>query len=127
MTSTLPDAALPAPSGLSAATSLLIACSLTDAEMRGREQEVTTLFDRIVQVRSLPDGYAFAFPPEDRNIRDVLDLVLAERACCPFLTFELVFPAPHETVWLHLRGSEEVKEFVRGSFLLRVPTGVVRE
>jgi hypothetical protein len=53
--------------------------------------------------------------------------VLAERACCPFLTFELIFPAPHDMLWLRLRGSEAAKEFVQSSFLLRVPAGAARE
>jgi len=106
---------------------LPIACTLSDEERGGREGEVDALFARIAAVRELPDGYAFAFPPESGVAHALFDLILAERACCPFFTFELAFPSPHERVWLRMSGGEEVKEFVRGSFLLHVPADAVRE
>ncbi len=109
------------------AAPLPIACTLSDEERGSREGEVDALFARMVAVRELPDGYAFAFPPESGVAHAVFDLVLAERACCPFFTFELAFPSPHERVWLRMCGGEEVKEFVRGSFLLHVPAGAARE
>jgi hypothetical protein len=117
MTATSADVAAPLP----------IACTLTDEERGSREGEVDTLFARMVAVRELPDGYAFAFPPEDGVAHAVFDLVLAERACCPFMTFDLAFPSPHERVWLHIGGGKDVKEFVRGSFLLHVPADAARE
>ncbi len=104
-----------------------IACTLTERELRVRQQEVTPLFEHIVKVCELSDGYAFAFPPDASRAHDLLDLVLAERACCAFFTFELTFPAPHDAVWLSLRGSAEIKEFVRGGFLTHVPSGVAIE
>jgi hypothetical protein len=63
-----------------------------------------------------PDGYCFAFPAEADGVRDLLAFILSERDCCPFFTFELGFPSPHEFVWLTLRGGKDVKEFVAGSF-----------
>jgi hypothetical protein len=126
MSTVNPSTGPTSPSDPAAESSLPIACTLTDAELRDRDPKLTTLFDRATRVRELPDGYAFAFPPADAGVRDLLDLVLAERACCAFLSFDLVFPTPHDAVWLHLRGGEEVKEFVRGTFLLRVPTDAAR-
>jgi hypothetical protein len=104
-----------------------ITCTLTERELRARQQEVSPLFEHIVRVRELPDGYAFAFPPDASRAHDLLDLVLAERACCAFFTFELTFPAPHDVVWLELRGGKEIKEFVRGGFLTDVPSGITIE
>jgi hypothetical protein len=104
-----------------------IACTLTEAELRTREQEVSPLFEHITRARELSDGYAFAFPPDASRAHDLLDLILAERACCAFFTFELSFPAPHDAVWLYLRGGDEIKEFVRGSFLTHVPSDVAIE
>jgi hypothetical protein len=63
-----------------------------------------------------PDGYCFAFPAETESVRDLAEFILSERDCCPFFTFELAFPSPHESVWLTLRGGEGVKEFIAGSF-----------
>ena len=104
-----------------------IACTLTERELRARQQEVSPLFEHVQRVRELSDGYAFAFPPDASRAHDLLDLVLAERACCAFFTFELTVPAPHDAVWLELRGSVEIKEFVRGGFLTQVPSGMAIE
>ncbi len=43
-----------------------------------------------------------------------MDLIHAERQCCSFLTFELLFEPDHGPIWLRVRGSEEVKSFLRG-------------
>ena len=51
----------------------------------------------------------FAFPGSREGVRDILSLPLSECRCCPFFTFELGFPSPHESVWLTLRGGEGVK------------------
>ena len=36
----------------------------------------------------------------------------AQRACCPFFTFALVFEPQQGPLWLHLRGPAGTKEFV---------------
>ena len=106
---------------------LPVACSLSAAELRARGVENAELFARAQSVVELSDGYRFTFPAGGEQARDLLTFVQAEAACCPFFTFELAFPSPHERVWLHMRGGEDVKEFVRGSFLLHVPAGAARE
>src|SRR5262249_13342742 len=96
-----------------------VACTLSAADLRARgEDMVAPLFARVERLHELPDGYSFAFPAEADGVRDLLEFILSERACCPFFTFELAFPSPHQSVWLTLRGGEEVKEFVGGSFAL---------
>jgi hypothetical protein len=107
-----------------ASADLPIACSLTDADQRARGDAVAALFRHIVRTRELPDGYIFAFPPEGSRAQELLDFVFFERACCPFLTFEVMFPSPHEVVWLRLRGGAGVKEFVRASFASRATGGL---
>ncbi len=94
---------------------LPLACSLTAAELRERGEENVSLFTRAQSVEELPDGYRFAFPAEADDARDLLQFVLAERACCPFFTFELTFPSPHQSIQLVMRGREGVKEIVRDS------------
>jgi hypothetical protein len=94
-----------------------LACTLSAAELRERgEVVVAPLFARAKRLQETPDGYRFAFPAEADGVRDLLEFILSERDCCPFFTFELSFPSPHESVWLTLRGGEGVKEFVAGSF-----------
>ena len=99
------------------ATDLPVACALSAAELRVRGEDVVTpLFARVEDVHELLDGYRFVFPAEAEGVRALLEFVLSERACCPFFTFELTFPSPHQSVWLTLRGGEGVKELVAGSF-----------
>jgi len=96
---------------------LPVACTLSAAELRARGEDVVApLFARAQRLQETTDGYCFAFPAEAEGVRNLLEFILSERDCCPFFTFELAFPSPHESVWLTLRGGEGVKEFVAGSF-----------
>jgi hypothetical protein len=97
-----------------------VACSLSAAELRVRGAENTSLFARATGVQELPDGYAFTFPAEDERARDLLAFVLAERACCPFFTFELAFVSPHASIRLTMRGREGVKEIVHAAAVSKV-------
>ena len=92
-----------------------LACSLTADELQVRSEENTSLFDRADDVQELPDGYRFAFPAGEDEAQCLLQFVLAERACCPFFTFELTFASPHQSIQLTVRGREGVKEIVRAS------------
>jgi hypothetical protein len=96
---------------------LPVACTLSAAEMRTRGEDVVApLFARVQHLEEMPDGYRFAFPAEADGVRELLEFILSERACCPFFTFELTLASPHDLVWLSLLGGEGVKEFVAGSF-----------
>lgn len=99
---------------------LPVACSLTEAELRVRGEENGELFTRVRAVEELPDGYRFAFPPEDEGVSALLRFVLAERACCPFFTFEMALASPHREVWLAIRGNDEAKAIVRDALVAKV-------
>jgi hypothetical protein len=92
-----------------------LACSLSAAELQARGAENDSLFAHAQSAQELPDGYRFAFPAEADAARNLLQFILAERECCPFFTFELTFPSPHQAIHLTVRGHEEVKEIVRAS------------
>lgn len=96
---------------------LPIACSLSTDELRQRGDDLAELFARAVAVCEYGDGYGFAFPAEESQTRQVLDFVLFERACCPFFTFALTFPSPHDVVWLQIRGAEEAKAMMTDQFI----------
>jgi hypothetical protein len=102
------------------ATDNPVACLLSAEELRARSDEIAPVFARVEAVHELPDGYRFAFSAAADGARDLVEFILAERACCPFFTFELTFPSPHEAIWLTLRGGQGVKEFVRESLALKV-------
>lgn len=97
-----------------------VACSLTAAELEVRGDENAELFAHARAVEELADGYRFAFPADDDGIPALLQFILVERACCPFFTFELQFPSPHQVVWVMIRGNEEAKGIVRDGLVARV-------
>ena len=97
-----------------------VACSLTDAELEVRGDENAELFAHARAVEELADGYRFAFPADNGGIPALVRFILAERACCPFWTFELQFPAPHQVVWLAIRGNEEAKGIVRDALVPKI-------
>ena len=67
-----------------------VACCLSDAELRKREATLLAQFkSALTATEELPDGYAFRIPGEKRWLALVADLIMAERECCPFLTFQL--------------------------------------
>ena len=97
-----------------------VACSLTEGELEVRGDENAELFAHARAVEALLDGYRFAFPADDDGIPALLRFILAERACCPFFTFELQFPAPHQVVWVAIRGNAEAKAIVRDGLVPKV-------
>jgi hypothetical protein len=92
---------------------LPIACSLTENERVERGEEVGGLFQGVQQVRELADGYAYSFSGTDEWADKILKFIVGERGCCPFFTFELGFEPNQGPIWLHIRGPEGVKAFMK--------------
>ena len=96
---------------------LPIACNLSEQELVKRRQEIAEdIFRGVQQTSELSDGYAFRFAGDGSWAARLLEFVTFERECCPFLTFELLFEPGRGPIWLRLRGSGDVKEFIRGVF-----------
>jgi hypothetical protein len=106
--------------GLDVGNELPIACSLSAAELRERGEENLALFSQARRVRELADGYAFAFAGADAEVEQLLRFVLAERACCPFWSFDLTFTSPHQEVWVAVRGNAEAKALVHEGLVVRL-------
>lgn len=100
-------------------TSIPLACTLAPSEQAKRQRVLQTEIGLHVQERiDLDDGFALRFAPEPARIRQLAELIVFERACCPFLTLELVAEPDHGPVWLKLRGPEGTKAFLSRSFAL---------
>lgn len=68
-----------------------VACRLSNDELRAREATLLAQFRSIVvATEELADGYAFRIPGDEKSMMIAFELIVAERECCPFLTFELV-------------------------------------
>jgi hypothetical protein len=91
-----------------------IACKLLGREFAERKEAIThDLFTHAEQVEELSDGFAYQFPATDPWPAKVFEFVAAERLCCPFFTFEIIFEPNDGPLWLRLRGSEEIKAFIQ--------------
>ncbi|MCA1716569.1 MAG: hypothetical protein LC781_06790 [Actinobacteria bacterium] len=100
-----------------AAKQLPIACKLPDERLGPRREELSReLFDGCELVRELEDGYEFVFRGEPERTAELARFVAAERECCRFFTFELLFEPDLGPISLRLRGPEGTKEFLRGHF-----------
>ena len=91
-----------------------VACCLTSAELRER---AATLFSQlrsaVIGIEELRDGYAFRLPGDGKWIAMIAKMIVAERECCPFLTFELVAHPNMGPVIVSVTGPAGAKEFLR--------------
>lgn len=71
------------------------------------------------EIKELPDGYAFRYPMDNQNIRDVAEFITYERLCCPFFQFDLTIEKEDGSIWFTLKGREGVKDFIKIEFDFR--------
>jgi hypothetical protein len=91
-----------------------IACSLTTVELRDRKATLLTQFRfAIIATEEIQDGYAFHLPGEDRWIRLVAELMVAERECCRFLTFAATALPNLGPIIVRVTGPAAGKEFLK--------------
>lgn len=92
---------------------LPIVCRLMGPTFREREEELQReVFSAVTAARELADGYALRFPGEAAWLATLAEFIRFERACCPFLRFELHVEQQEGAFWLRLRGPEGAKEFI---------------
>ncbi len=98
-------------------STLPVACSLTESELRERRTAVLQKAGQaVLEVIELGNGYAYRFPTDDEWLGELINLVRLERQCCPFLTFKISVEPSDGPVWLELTGPSGTKEFL-SSFL----------
>jgi hypothetical protein len=96
---------------------LPIACNLVGGEQDRRREAVSGLLNTSRLAGELEDGYRFAFPGDAGWAMRLVEFVVAERSCCPFFRFELVFE-PGGEILLRVRGPEGTKQFICDAFSL---------
>jgi hypothetical protein len=101
-----------------------VVCRLLDAELREREATLIAQFkSAVIAKEALPDGYAFRLPGDEKWMRILSELIVAERQCCPFLTFKFVAHANMGPVDLQMTGPAGTVGFLEAIF--RKPEGPV--
>jgi hypothetical protein len=92
---------------------LPIVCRLLEPELRAREQTLLReAFGDAAEARELADGYALRYPGEAGWLATLAEFIRLERACCPFLRFELHAEQQDGPLWLRLRGPAGAKAFL---------------
>lgn len=96
---------------------VLIACTLTDAELRSRRETfLRETAKSIVGVEELENGYRYLFPAEDLVLQELIYIVNLERKCCPFIDFALVIKGQSRYFSLELTGQDGAKEAIESLF-----------
>ncbi len=96
-----------------------VACRLSDSELRKREATLIARFkSTVIATRELPNGYAFCAPADKKSIAIAAELIVAERECCPFLTFELIAQPNMESVSVRITGPAGAKDFLEATFTI---------
>ena len=91
-----------------------VACCLTSAELREREATLIAQFSSaVIATEELRDGYAFRLPGDGKWLGLVAELIVAERECCPFLTFELVAQPGMGPIIVRVTGPAGSKELLK--------------
>jgi hypothetical protein len=87
---------------------------LSDAELRKRVATLVARFESaVLATEELPDGYVFRVPGDKKWMAVVWETIVAERECCPFLTFELTAQPNMGPVSVRVTGPAGTKEFLK--------------
>jgi hypothetical protein len=98
-------------------STLPIACTLTDAEFRERERAILRkLMQTVLERKELADGYGFRFSSDDDLLKEITEMIILERKCCPFLDFEITLEAGSGDIRLEITGATGAKEFIAATF-----------
>ena len=93
---------------------LPIACLLPEAELAQRREQLTSaVYAGVTATHELADGYELVFPGQAVWLTRLTEFVNFERVCCPFLTFELLLPPNQGPIQLRIRGSVEIKAYLK--------------
>jgi hypothetical protein len=91
-----------------------IACCLTSAELRERERTLLAKFrSAVIETEELLNGYAFRVPGDGKRVEITAEMIVAERECCPFLTFEFVAQPSMGPVIVRVTGPAGSKDFLK--------------
>ncbi len=97
---------------------LPIACCLTSPELRERAATLLAQFSSaVIEIEELRDGYAFRVPGDGKWIAILAKMIVAERECCPFLTFEFVAQPGMGPVIVRVTGPAGAKDFLKTVFV----------
>jgi hypothetical protein len=98
-----------------------IACNLDalSPSERARRSELARIIQkRATSLEETDSGYRVQLPGDSEICERVLQLILLERRCCPFLSLALAFGPGDGAVALAIGGAPGVKQFLKENGIL---------
>jgi hypothetical protein len=96
---------------------LPIAYTLNEGDMRARRGTIADAFrDIILDVKSLPLGYAYRFASTYDVLARIVSLVDVGRQRCPFLTFKIILAAGYQPLCLEITGPPGARAVIADLF-----------
>ena len=94
-----------------------VACCLTSAALRERAATLLAQFrSAVIGTEELRDGYSSRVPGDGKWIAMIAKMIVAERECCPFLTFEFVAQPSMGPVVVRVTGPAGARNFLKTIF-----------
>lgn len=91
-----------------------LCCSKNDsASIDLRRRLFRELHAVVEESREMAAGYRFRFPGDEATARLLLEVIVYERSCCPFLSFDLGFEHEKGPIWLTIEGPDGTKDLTR--------------
>jgi hypothetical protein len=98
-----------------------IACNLdalSKQEQSRRSALAVAVRGGVARINETTFGYRLQLPGDPEFCRDLVDLVLLERRCCPFLEMTVHFEPEGGPVYLDVGGPSGVKKFLADTGVL---------
>jgi hypothetical protein len=100
--------------GTTMSEDIRVVCCLSEVELRKRVVTLLARFESaVISTEELSDGYVFRVPGDKKWMGVVWEAIVAERECCPFLTFELTAQPNMGPVSVRVTGPAGTKDFLK--------------
>ena len=95
-----------------------LSCQLSGDKFQKRKAMLKNeIFTLVEKTEELEQGFSFHFKEKQGLDAKLLELVIAERNCCPFFEIKLHFLPFQTGINLEITGQKGVKEFIKTEFL----------
>lgn len=91
-----------------------LVCMLIGEEKEIRKEALKNeIFSQVKNIEALEFGYKFKFDDNPKFLIKLMDYILLEQACCPFLKYDFsILPFKHGII-LKVTGEDEAKQIIK--------------
>ena len=92
----------------------VLSCSLTSEALQERRAVLKTeIFNRLLRKEEIAQGFIYYFGDTEGLAEKITELMLKEKACCPFFKFDLSILPFNKGIALQISGSKAVKDMLQ--------------